>query len=332
MAMNRPNSITTEILQYQKVNVTTTARLHMGFIDLNGSQGRLFGSLGLNLNAPITQLIIEKSQKPLIEAKNHDCVAKIVENFKTYLKSDMHFSIKVRESIPEHAGLGSGTQMALAVGAGINTLFDLGLTSTQLAAMTSRGRRSGIGIGTFGQGGLVLDSGRGTNHANKIPPIIARHDFPQEWPILLIMDNDDKGVFGDAELQAFETLPPADLATAQHLSHRVLMQALPAVVESDYTHFSQAIYVLQKATSEYFFAAQGGHYKSTQVAQVLSYLNQHGFICAGQSSWGPTGFAIFEDEMIANSTLNQLQQQFLSANLHFQLIRAKNTGASIDLS
>lgn len=330
--MNPLNPTLSVKLQAQKATVVTTARLHMGFVDLNGTQGRMFGSLGVALDAPTTQLTIFKSEKTLIEAKNHQFVANIVENLKNQLKISVNFSIKIDENIPEHAGLGSGTQMALAIAAGVNTLFDLNLTIAQLAAITSRGRRSGVGIGTFDSGGLVLDGGRNVNHPNKLPPIIARHDFPADWPILLMMDNNDQGVFGDAELQAFEALSQANLATAQALSHRVLMQALPAIVERDYAQFSQAIHALQIATGAYFSAAQGGHYKSAKVAAALDYLNQQGVICTGQSSWGPTGFAIFEDENRAKIMLNQLQQQFSQSNLSFQLVRAKNTGASIALS
>jgi len=334
---------------FQKVIVTTTARLHMGFIDLNGSKGRLFGSLGLALDAPITKLTISKSKKTLIAGKNSHYVAKIVENIKNSLKISVNFSIEIQEGIPEHAGLGSGTQMALAISAGINALCDLNLTTAQLASLTNRGNRSGVGIGTFEYGGLVLDGGRkihlevrqpdnasqinNPQHTLQVPPIIARHDFPQDWPILLIMDNNDQGVFGDAELQAFETLPPADLATAQALSHNVLMQALPAIIEHDYAQFSEAIHALQLAAGNYFAVAQGGHYTSSKVAEILSYINAQGIICAGQSSWGPTGFAIFENEAVANKILNQLQQQFSTfKQVHFQLMRAKNTGATIQLS
>lgn len=331
--MNQLNPLFSKELQLQKVTVTTAARLHMGFVDLNGSQGRMFGSLGLALEAPTTKLTVFKSKKTLIDAKNLNYVAKIVENFKNQLKISVNFSIKVAENIPEHAGLGSGTQMALAIGAGINALFNLNLTTAELAAITSRGRRSGVGIGTFEQGGLVLDGGRSVHHQNnqRTPPIIARHSFPQEWPVLLILDHHSQGLSGDAELQAFEVLSHAGLVTAQALSHRVLMQALPAIVEHDYAQFSQAIHALQLATGEYFSTAQGGHYKSTKVAAVLHYLNQQGIICAGQSSWGPTGFAIFEDEGKANAMLAQLQQQFGQSQLHFQLMQAKNTGADIDL-
>lgn len=330
--MNSLNSSHTDNLALQTVTVTTTARLHMGFVDLNGSQTRMFGSLGVALDAPKTQLTIVKSKKTLIEAKSSEYVAKILENLKSQLKIDSNFIIKLDEAIPEHAGLGSGTQLALAIGVGINALLDLNLSTAQLAAITGRGRRSGIGIGTFDLGGLVLDGGRNALHPQKMPPIIARHAFPTQWPILLIMDHTDQGVFGDAEIQAFETLPPANFTTAQALSHHILMQALPAVVEQDYPPFAQAIFALQSATGEYFSAAQGGHYKSAKVAEVLDYLNAQGIICAGQSSWGPTGFAIFDNETYANAMLNQLRQQFPNSLLQFQLMRAKNSGANIYLS
>lgn len=323
-------------LQFQKVIVTTTARLHMGFIDLNGSKGRLFGSLGVALNSPTTQIEISKSKKTVIEAKNQLNVVKIVEKFAKTLNLESDFSVKIHQNIPTHAGLGSGTQMALAIGAGLNVLFDLNLSATELATITNRGARSGVGIGTFEQGGLVVDGGRNLN-SNQLPPIIARHTFPEDWPILLILDDADQGVFGDEELQAFETLPKAGLINAQQLSHAVLMQALPAIVERDYAQFCQAIHTLQLATGQYFSAAQGGHYKSATVASVLNYLDNEGVMGKGQSSWGPTGFAIFDSVASADNMLVQLKQQFSASqnsgfeNLRFQMVYAKNTGASIEL-
>ncbi len=355
---NYPNLMSSEHsekLASQQVTVTTTGRLHMGFVDLNGSQGRLFGSLGLALNTPITQISIRKSEKPLFVGESCEYAAKLVENIKNKLKIQVNFAVDIQHTIPEHFGLGSGTQMALAISAGINALCDLKLSVAELASLTNRGNRSGVGIGTFEHGGLVLDGGRKLQPAErepeydsqkndfleitsletnfKIPPIIARHDFPADWPILLIMDHSDQGVFGSAELQAFQTLPSANLATAQALSHHVLMQALPAIIERDYVQFSQAIQALQLATGSYFSAAQGGHYKSSKVAEVLTFINKQDIICAGQSSWGPTGFAIFENVDTANKILNQLHEQFSTfEHIDFQLVHAKNTGASIQLS
>jgi beta-RFAP synthase len=313
-----------------KVIVISSARLHMGFFDLNGTTGRMFGSLGVGINAPCTQVEIAKSEKTIIEViSGHQVsenIEKIVKSFKIGHKITQDFSVKIHQSIPEHTGLGSGTQMALALGAGLNRLFNLGLTVPQIAAITQRG----IGIGTFEHGGLVIDGGRG--NAESPPPIIARHDFPLEWPILLIIDNAEQGVHGEHELMAFDALPKASLETAQKLAHSVIMQALPALVERDYAEFSRAIYKLQRATGEYFAPAQGGIFKSKSVTEILNYLYKNNVLCAGQSSWGPTGFAVFKDDVSANATLTLLQQQFSKFNnISFQLVRSKNTGASIQL-
>ena len=317
-----------------KVIVTSSARLHMGFFDLNGTTGRMFGSLGVSINTPCTQIEIVRSEKSIIKDISVDHVSenieKIVKSFKIAHKIAQDFSVKINQSIPEHTGLGSGTQMALAIGAGLNRLFNLGLTVPQIAAITQRGSRSGIGIGTFEHGGLVIDGGRG--NAESPPPIIARHDFPLEWPILLIIDNAEQGAHGEHELMAFDALPKASLETAQTLAHSVLMQALPALVERDYAEFSRAIYKLQRATGEYFAPAQGGIFKSKSVTEILNYLYKNNVLCAGQSSWGPTGFAVFKDDVSANATLTLLQQQFSKFNnISFQLVRSKNTGASIQL-
>ncbi|MDP3904770.1 MAG: GHMP kinase, partial [Methylococcaceae bacterium] len=44
------------IVEYSKVSVTAPASLHMGFIDLSGSLGRHFGSIGVALNEINTRL------------------------------------------------------------------------------------------------------------------------------------------------------------------------------------------------------------------------------------------------------------------------------------
>ena len=131
---------------------------------------------------------------------------------------------------------------------------------------------------------------------------------------------------------AFNALPKASLVIAQTLAHSVLMQALPALVERDYAAFSSAIYKLQRATGEYFSPAQNGLFKSKNVTEILNYLYKNNVLCAGQSSWGPTGFAIFESDATANAMLKKLQHQFANlANIRLQMVRAKNTGALIKL-
>lgn len=316
----------------QYVSINTSARLHLGFFDLNGELGRKFGSLGLAISEPSTLIKMRKSH--VIEATGTQSlrVEHIINQIKSALQMPAHHNAQVNvvEAMSAHAGLGSGTQLALAVGMAFSQLYALNLSATEIAKMTTRGARSGIGIGTFMHGGVVVDGGRGK--ATNLPPIIARADFPNDWRILLIMDSSHQGVHGEQELAAFRRLAPAPRGVADRLCWHVLMQAMPALAERDFDSFGLAIRALQHATGDYFSTVQGGgRYASASVANVMSWLETQGVVCAGQSSWGPTGFAIFETESAANSLMEQLNKAFSTQkNLSFKLVCAKNQGARIE--
>jgi len=322
-----------------KVQVNCNSRLHMGFFDLNGNLGRKFGSIGLSLDAPAIELTayaaetLKISGAPDVPAtvltKVHDIAAMLIA--KLALKP---VKIDIRQHIPEHAGLGSGTQMALAVGAALNQLFDLHLNAQQIALLCKRGKRSGIGIAAFEQGGLLIDGGRSLNGSiDRVPPLLARYDFPEQWRILLIFDQTQPGVHGQQEQAAFDALPAFQEALAADLCRQVLMCAMPAMLERDLTAFGKAIQALQQQVGDYFAPAQGGRYASKTVSDVLSYLQQAGVACFGQSSWGPTGFAIYETEQLAQAQLQQLKNQFsaslLTGQLSWQLCKASNRGAQV---
>ena len=303
------------------VTVTTSARLHMGFFDLKGSVSRTFGSLGLCIDAPCTQIVVTKSDKTGIEANYDENIIKIVENIIKIVEVEQKFLLTIRQSIPQHAGLGSGTQLALAIGVGLSALFNLNLTVPQISILSKRGNRSGIGVAAFEHGGVLVDSGK-TN--NELPKIALRQAFPDNWRVLLIADSAYIGVHGEVELQAFQSLKPA------HHSLRTMIfeHMMPALQRADLFAFGAYMANLQVYNGDYFAPIQGGRYASNDVANVLLWLQQNGVVCVGQSSWGPTGFAILESEERANIMLKQLQHQFLSLNnLSFQVVRGKNSGA-----
>jgi len=253
--------------------VNAYARLHMGFLDLNGSQGRRFGSLGLGLTAPDTYIELALGQQ-VFDQVEPAYVTKSKQALLAHANIDEAVSIYVHREIPRHFGLGSGTQMALAIGEGINQLFNVKMGLDEIAAVTNRGKRSGIGIGTFAQGGVVLDGGR--DNGTVIPPIITQQAFPDAWRVLLIFDHTHIGVHGDAETQAFANLADADLASTQSVCYKVLMQALPALKEQNLTAFGQAIAALQAYNGDYFSPVQGGCYASERVAAVLERLVDEG--------------------------------------------------------
>jgi beta-ribofuranosylaminobenzene 5'-phosphate synthase len=315
--------------------VVSTARLHMGFFDLHGGLGRKFGSIGLALTTPVIELSAAKSSRLEVTGPASERASVIAEQLITKLKLSGSISLNIKQHIPEHAGLGSGTQLALSVGAVIDALYGLGLDTATIAQLTGRGNRSGIGIKAFDHGGLLIDGGRkltqssATSHHVKTPPLLARYDFPEDWRILLILDSSQPGIHGDGELEAFRQLPIFSESLAAHLCRHVLMQAMPALVEQDLNAFGASIQELQAHVGDYFAPAQGGRYASKRVGLVLEHLKDIGVACFGQSSWGPTGFAVFENAQEAELHLQQLKTQFTDPALNWMICSARNHGAQV---
>lgn len=322
------------------VCVKSSARLHMGFFDLNGALGRKFGSIGLSVETPAIKVFVTHSDAWQVTVSDdldnalQQRALKMSQMLAERLQLNRALNIDIQQFVPSHAGLGSGTQLALTIGAAINRLFNLALSTTDIAQLTGRGNRSGIGIAAFDVGGLIVDGGRlnNTSASNSTPPLVAHYDFPEDWRVLLIFDPTAAGVHGDAEKVAFNTLPTFPESLAAHLCQQVLMKAMPAIAEQDLTAFGESIQALQAHTGDYFAPVQGGRYASALVSAALNALASNGVDCYGQSSWGPTGFAIFASDDEARKHLNQLLANDALAGLDFQLTKACNRGAVITTS
>jgi beta-RFAP synthase len=317
--MNAPHA-TAAALQ-----VRAPARLHMGFIDLDGSLGRRFGSVGLTLEGLNTTLQIRPAAT--LEVCGHDAerarryAATICERFNL-----PPARIDITGAIPSHSGLGSGTQLALAVGMALSRLYGLQLASRDVASVLDRGARGSIGIGSFDGGGFIVDGGRGALDAP--PPIVVQMPFPAEWRMVLIFDHACRGLHGAAEKEAFRVLPPYRAGLADRLSRLVLMRALPALAERDIDMFGAAINELQHCVGDYFAPAQGGRYTSALVSSVAEHLAGLGAACIGQSSWGPTGFALAASEAEANAMVAAARTRFAQAEgLELMVCAARNEGA-----
>jgi beta-ribofuranosylaminobenzene 5'-phosphate synthase len=311
----------------KSVGVKVTARLHLGFIDMHGGLGRRFGSIGLSLDSPGAEILATAQAGFEATGESADYVLQCAQSFaqKAGIKGGAH--LEMRGTIPRHAGLGSGTQTALAIGSALSTLYGLGLSVGEIAAYTHRGARSGIGIGAFELGGLLVDGGHGAD--TLIPPIIARMDFPQEWRILLVMDETFSGIHGEAEKQAFDNLPQFPAQQAAHIAHLTLMRLLPSLAEHDLDGFGAAVSGIQHIIGDYFAPVQGGgRYASTKVAQAMQWLENSGISCLGQSSWGPTGFAVVASETQAQQFLHQMQQKY--PELRYAMSKTRNLGRVVD--
>ncbi len=310
------------------IYVEAPARLHLGFLDLNGGLDRRYGSVGLTLDGLATKIIARPSEQLRIIGDPSGRLQKYAEKFVAYKGLSSSFELEVVEQILGHSGLGSGTQLAIAVGTALSKLFEIECNSSEIAVLSNRGARSGIGIGAFDRGGFLVDAGR--NSKSKVPPIISRLEFPSNWRVILIFDKSQRGLHGQDEDASFTKLPDFSPQTAQQLCRLVLMQILPAVSEQNIEIFNLGIYELQKCIGEYFASVQGGRYTSHTVADACRFLESLGIKGVGQSSWGPTGFAFVDSETNAHLMLRKLQSKFESVkDLNFKIVSGRNTGAIV---
>lgn len=315
------NDVATE----PSVTVTVPARLHLGFLDLNGGMGRRFGGIGLAISDLKTRIAVRPAAQMRVSGAEHVRVSRYADRMRRALGLDAQHHIEVAETVPAHAGLGSGTQLALAVAAGIRALHGLPIDAPGDAITLERGTRSGLGIGLFAQGGLVVDGGRG---ADKRPaPIISRLPFPEAWRVLVVLDPARQGTHGDEELAAFATLGVFPESDAAHLCRLVVMKALPALADQDLASFGAAIGELQARLGDYFAVAQGARFTSAAVAAALEAMAGAGAVGIGQSSWGPTGFAFAASQDDAERIANVGRAQ--DSGLDIRICRGLNRGADV---
>ncbi|HWM32505.1 MAG TPA: hypothetical protein VNO69_12500 [Methyloceanibacter sp.] len=309
------------------VTVTATARLHFGFLDPSGRGTCPFGSFGLSLDRPKTQLTLKRAVEPKVSGPERERAARYLKRIAASCGVTHAYALHIDEAIPPHAGLGSGTQLALAIGTAFAALEGLALSPQEIAARLGRGARSGIGIFAFEHGGAVLDSGPGDG---ALPQIVARVPFPAEWRALLILDPASRGLAGESETAAFDSLPDFPASEADELHRRITQTALPALANDDFATFCAEVGHLQAMMGAYFAPLQGGRYVSAGVSDVLDWLSSQGVTGLGQSSWGPTGFAFVASAEEGEALLARLRAN--GGHLHFALAQGWNQGAVIEIN
>ena len=312
------------------VSVTAPARLHLGFVDMNGSRGRRFGSVGLTLEGPCVELSIRRGPSLAISGPQSGRAEQFANALRSRFNLPDDFQLTISRTIPEHVGLGSGTQLGIAVGVALARLYRIDLSVREIAVVVQRGQRSGIGAGAFELGGFLVDGGKGAS--DDPPPIVSRMEFPADWRVILVLERATRGLHGERETAAFQTLPTFPEYLAGHLCRLMLMQALPALAEHDIESFGNAIGELQRITGDYFSPAQGGRFSSPAVAEALAWIDSQGIAGVGQSSWGPTGFAIVAGDDRAAQLVRAAQSRWGDAGtLQFMVCGGRNRGGDVEL-
>jgi beta-RFAP synthase len=206
--------------------------------------------------------------------------------------------LTIEWATPEHVGLGTGTQLGLAVARALAASWGVEADVPTLARWVGRGLRSALGVHGFEQGGFLVESGK--QSVEGLAPLVARIPFPDAWRVVLVLPRvEDRaaGWYGPREVEAFAQL--ADHPDAPEridvLCRLVLLGLLPALVERDANAFGEALYEFNVRVGEAFAPVQGGVYASADVAEVVAYVRGQGIRGVGQSSWGPAVFAVVAD-------------------------------------
>jgi beta-RFAP synthase len=318
------------------VRVSAPGRLHLGFLDPSGTLGRRFGSLGMMLEETATVVRLARSSAHRVHAApvaRHevDRVERLVAKLRSATGFRDPLDVFIEAALPPHVGLGSGTQIALALGRAFAELHCLQLSTPALASLLGRGGRSGIGIAGFDVGGVLVDGGPRTG--SNAPPVLARIEFPQDWRVVLVQDAARCGLHGENEAQGIARLPTFPQQQAAHLCHLVLMQILPGLVEGDFLPFARGLTEVQRIVGEYFAPAQGGVYTSPATARLMRWISERHEAAVGQSSWGPTAFAILpslqEAQRVVESAKVAKAAGVTEAGLDITIVAGRNRGADI---
>ena len=294
------------------IRITAPSRLHFGLLHVPAPGEpaglRRFGGLGLMLRQPGVSIAVEQAEEWSSTGPSADRALTVARQVAGRMHSDSAFRIAVESCPPEHVGLGVGTQLSMAVADAMGQLLNgTGHSADELAELAGRGERSRIGIEGYRGGGLLLDGGQRADGAGS-PVILSRQPWPSAWRVLLLRPAGTDRWHGDRERLAFARPrnPDANLHATERLCRLALLGVLPAFAERDLPTFGEALHEYNRLAGEVFADDQGGPYAGAAVSGLIAWLQAKGARGVGQSSWGPTVFAMVESADAAESLLREV--------------------------
>ena len=315
------------------MRIKSGSRLHFGLLGWGPELPRQFGGVGLMIEKPGLEIMAENANdwqaRGPLASRCLQVAHRVAEQLQVCGTDVAPLAFEIEQIPEEHTGLGVGTQLSLAVARLITQQAGLApLPATDLAQLTGRGRRSGIGLHGFDRGGLIVDGGHGPNQGP--PPLLSALSLPTHWNILLVTPKLERGCHGPEERSAFETMPAVPLAIHERLCRLVITGILPAVVEADLETFGAALKEFQEYVGSTFASAQGGTFAHPKLAELAHAMNHFGFHGVGQSSWGPTlyGFTRQTPEDL-NPITQELQVRFKLKPEEFLWTRAQAGPATL---
>jgi beta-ribofuranosylaminobenzene 5'-phosphate synthase len=278
-----------------EIVVTAPARLHFGMLDPAGLGARRFGGVGVGIESPrvvvsVAWAAATSSGDVAVSGLQAERAATFARRSWSSLGLRRSVEVNVREAIPPHMGLGSGTKLGLAIARGLAALAGISADPEQLAQASARGARSSVGLWTFAAPGLVVEAG--ISDEGWISPVIARHPMPERWRCVLALPLGVEGLSGDAEERFFGRLH-GTRHPEPRVSRLILTALLPGLLAGDIDEFGAALTEMQREVGSIFADQQGGVFHPS-AAPLVDALHALGVGAVGQSSWGPSVYGIVD--------------------------------------
>ncbi|EMI43001.1 beta-ribofuranosylaminobenzene 5'-phosphate synthase family [Rhodopirellula sp. SWK7] len=346
----------------KRVRITTGARLHFGLLDIASP----FGGCGVMIDRPATVVearpSFEFEYSQVDSSVDHrDRAIAIAERIAERIEPGRSLPpvhVEVQSLAPAHSGLGSGTQLSLAISEAILHAYpakrgddsDLDLSSdvaesgpavgqdlNQGAELNrelwlrgaDRGRRSAVGTHGYLSGGFIvegLDADRGGTTPN---PLDMRLEMPSQWRVAILFPkvplSSEVSVSGEQEQARFESLSPVPPDRRDHLAKLLTDTLVPAIKDGDFDGFCSAATRYNRLSGELFADVQGGAYNGEATTRLIDQLLDAGFDGVGQSSWGPGVFVWHRDEESAE----RFQRTWSSPQYHILVARPKDNGRCV---
>lgn len=317
--------------------VVAGARLHFGFQNLSLAHERLYGGVGVALDRP--RVIVEATP-----AKTISCADSTVAEYAKRAADLLSVSgadITVEETVPRHVGLGSGTQLALATLAAVAAAHDRESRVRERAPALGRGGRSGVGVAGFEAGGFIVDAGHPAERFTSeppaegewaVPPIVARHELPDEWRFVVALPDAPAGRSGNEEDESMRAaVEQADPGIAADLAQELAWRLLPAAAEGDPRAFGASVAAFGRRNGAWFADAQGGVYRPPAGAVVEHLSRSPAVAGAGQSSWGPAVYGVTTADRAEEATAAaESALEAAGSGGDVLLARPRNEGATVE--
>ncbi len=315
-----------------QIDITTGSRLHFGLICNTLHAPWRFGGIGVMLRQPAWRLIIAPIAASTDTIHADTGVADRIHEFLARIRSHQDVSslhIEVHQNLALHTGLGSGTQLGLALSAAIEVMTHRRLQEDpfQLAQLADRAERSAIGTIGFARGGFLIDHGESTGAT--LNRRVDRIDVPEEWRFVLVHPADSQGLSGEKERAFFGQRVHMPPPLIEDLGQQILSQIAPAVRECRFEQFTTSLEHFGQTVGAFYAGEQGGVFAHPAMAQLVSHLRANGVSGMAQSSWGPLIAVPAASQDHAEKIIKMIPSVIADSILNVSVSEPLNTGATV---